>query len=181
MFANLARQLESQILKGLLTGGGTFGGLTSGATGSGGLLGSLFGGIGKTLHFADGGQISGPGSGTSDSMMARVSNGEFVVNAKATKANLGLLHALNSGRMPAFATGGVVGSTTAAPSLGGASGPAGGGMHVTNHISVSGSSGTPEQNQDLANRMQVEMERTMRRVTMNEIHKQRRPGGLLSS
>lgn len=45
--------------------------------------------------FATGGRVSGAGTGTSDSILARISNGEFVVNAKATSNNLGLLQAIN--------------------------------------------------------------------------------------
>ena len=45
-------------------------------------LGALGIGVGK----ADGGYISGPGSGTSDSIPARLSNGEYVIRAKAVNA-----------------------------------------------------------------------------------------------
>ena len=41
---------------------------------------------GEVLKKADGGLISGPGSGTSDSIPARLSNGEFVMTAAAVKA-----------------------------------------------------------------------------------------------
>ncbi|MNJ50524.1 hypothetical protein D3C77_457990 [compost metagenome] len=47
--------------------------------------------------FKDGGYISGAGTGRSDSIPARLSNGEFVVNAQATKRNRQLLEAINSG------------------------------------------------------------------------------------
>ncbi|AIR90528.1 tail length tape measure protein [Pseudomonas cremoricolorata] len=46
--------------------------------------------------FATGGLVSGAGTGTSDSIMARLSDGEFVVNASATKRNRALLEAINS-------------------------------------------------------------------------------------
>jgi hypothetical protein len=49
--------------------------------------------------FAEGGMVTGPGTGTSDSILARLSNGEFIVNAKATQQNLPLLTALNEGKM----------------------------------------------------------------------------------
>lgn len=63
----------------------------------------------RTIAAATGGQITGPGTGTSDSIPAWLSNGEFIVNAAATAKNLSLLHAINSGRqMPAFAAGGMV-------------------------------------------------------------------------
>ena len=60
------------------------------------------------LKFATGGLVNGPGTGTSDSIPAMLSNQEFVVNAKATKDNLGLLTAINSGRVRKFAKGGLV-------------------------------------------------------------------------
>ncbi len=62
-----------------------------------------------SLKFADGGYVSGPGSGRSDSIPARLSNGEFVVNADATRRNRALLERINSGRMLRFADGGIVG------------------------------------------------------------------------
>lgn len=46
--------------------------------------------------FATGGYVSGAGTGTSDSITARLSDGEFVVNAAATKRNRALLEAINS-------------------------------------------------------------------------------------
>lgn len=66
--------------------------------------------LGKfALPFASGGQVRGPGTGTSDSILARLSNGEFVTNAKATKRFRPLLEAINSGAgLPGFASGGVV-------------------------------------------------------------------------
>ena len=47
-------------------------------------------------HMAKGGLITGKGSGTSDSIFAMLSDGEFVINAKATKANLSILKQINS-------------------------------------------------------------------------------------
>ena len=85
-------------------------------------IGGALGGIGNALSHvpglgflgghATGGYISGPGSGTSDSIIARVSNGEFIVNAKATQRNMGLLNAVNSGAIDRFETGGLVGANT---------------------------------------------------------------------
>jgi lambda family phage tail tape measure protein len=65
---------------------------------------------GGTRSFATGGFISGAGTGTSDSIPAMLSNGEYVVTAAATKKYSGLLHAINSGKMAHFASGGAVGS-----------------------------------------------------------------------
>lgn len=58
---------------------------------------------------ASGGYVSGPGTSTSDSINASLSNGEFVVNARATSAFLPLLNSINeAGRQPRFAMGGMV-------------------------------------------------------------------------
>ncbi len=66
-------------------------------------------------RLATGGRISGPGTGTSDSILARIANGEFITNAAATARNLPLLQAINSGAplweliraLPRFAGGGL--------------------------------------------------------------------------
>lgn len=71
-------------------------------------------------RFAGGGRVSGPGSGTSDSILARLSNGEFVMRTAAVrKYGLGLMAALNGLRLPSdyfdrfkFAAGGLVASLT---------------------------------------------------------------------
>lgn len=69
--------------------------------------------------FASGGSIAGnvlqgPGTSTSDSIVARLSRGEFVMKASAVqKYGLGFMMALNSGimnRLPGFASGGVTSS-----------------------------------------------------------------------
>jgi len=46
----------------------------------------------------DGGFISGPGTGRSDSIPALLSNGEFVVNSRATRENRQLLEMINDNR-----------------------------------------------------------------------------------
>jgi phage-related protein len=48
--------------------------------------------------YATGGMISGPGTGTSDSVLLAASNGEFIVNAAQTAKHRGLLESINSGR-----------------------------------------------------------------------------------
>jgi hypothetical protein len=70
--------------------------------------------------FASGGYVSGPGTGTSDSIPARLSNGEFVVRSAVVRQPGILAHliALNQGigsrslrsrgSVPRFATGGLV-------------------------------------------------------------------------
>lgn len=89
-----------------------------------GAAGSAAGAASTAL--AEGGLIEGPGSGTSDSILARVSTGEFVMRASrvAEPGALRVLEAWNAGRIslaqirsalasrltvPAFAAGGLVG------------------------------------------------------------------------
>jgi TP901 family phage tail tape measure protein len=68
---------------------------------------------GKSTKRAAGGYIAGPGTGTSDSIPARLSNGEFVIRASETAKHRDLLERINSGdpSVQHFATGGLVGST----------------------------------------------------------------------
>lgn len=70
--------------------------------------GDASGGGSNTVKAAGGGHIKGAGTATSDSILARLSNGEFVVRARAV-AHYGpqLLHALNNMRLPKFANGGM--------------------------------------------------------------------------
>lgn len=69
--------------------------------------------------FATGGYVSGAGTGTSDSIMARLSDGEFVVNAAATKRNRALLEAINSNERVSVAGGGGSAVTTQSSAQGG--------------------------------------------------------------
>jgi len=74
--------------------------------------------VSSVPFFASGGLVKGPGTGTSDSITAQLSNGEFVVNAKATKRFLPLLAGINKGMIPKFAAGGLVSaSLMASPSM----------------------------------------------------------------
>lgn len=49
----------------------------------------------KSAKFATGGKVNGPGSGTSDSIPAMLSNGEYVMTARATRLYEPLLAAMN--------------------------------------------------------------------------------------
>ncbi len=82
--------------------------LSAEAVSPNGLLGGVgdLGGVGSGFSgFAEGGLITGDGSGTSDSNLIMASDGEFIVNADATGRNRALLEAINAGKAPRFATG----------------------------------------------------------------------------
>jgi tape measure domain-containing protein len=114
-----AQQLEQQALQGIASGIAK--GLSQKAgAGLANAAMALFGFAegGYLGGFANGGGLlTGPGTGTSDSIMAtngkgkfaRFSNGEFVVNAAATRRNRDLLEAINSGRIGRYAAGGLLG------------------------------------------------------------------------
>lgn len=101
-FGGMIGNLVQQLL-GSLGGGG--GGLFS-------LFGFAEGGLIDASrhmpHFATGGRISGPGTGTSDSVPILASNGEYIVTAAAASKHLPILEAINAGKAPKFATGGIV-------------------------------------------------------------------------
>ncbi len=133
-FGGAIQQLLSQLLSSPMGGGA-------------GLLGGLLG-------FAEGGEISGPGTGTSDSIPILASDGEFMVNAKATKKNRALLEAINSGKTPAFAMGELASrnafsnSSTYAPSVA---------------ISMQGSSGNPKQDARFAQQVATAVDAVLQR------------------
>lgn len=70
---------------------------------------------GDQVQVAPTGMMRGPGTGTSDDILAifasgaagMVSDTEFVVNAKSTKKYLPLLEAINANKIPGFAKGGL--------------------------------------------------------------------------
>ena len=49
----------------------------------------------KSAKFAEGGLVTGPGTGTSDSIPAQLSNGESVITAKATSMFAPILSSFN--------------------------------------------------------------------------------------
>lgn len=91
-----------------------------------------------TIPVATGGFITGPGTGTSDSIPARLSNGEFVVNAKATSQHIDLLHSINS---KGFAAGGSVGNVVPFRNAGNDNG---GGFRTPNIVINNHTDATPQ-------------------------------------
>lgn len=59
----------------------------------------------EPLRRARGGLVTGPGTSTSDSIDAKLSNGEFVVNAASTKSFLPILNAINESGLKSTSTG----------------------------------------------------------------------------
>lgn len=115
----IASQKLAEALFGSLMGGGK-----AGAGGSAGGLGAL---ISSFFGFATGGYVSGPGTSTSDSIPARLSHGEYVVNARAvSRLGVSFLDAINglsagprvAGGRLAFAAGGLVPEAPAQPAPG---------------------------------------------------------------
>jgi hypothetical protein len=104
----------------------------------GGISGTIGGALpadysSDTGGFAGGGFVRGPGSGTSDSILARLSAGEFVVNsARVRQVGLGFLQRLNG-----FADGGFVGPAPLRFAAGGLVPSAGGGRAVHLHLGSS--------------------------------------------
>lgn len=87
-----------------------------------GSLGTVGSTTGATfVGAATGGRIAGPGSGTSDSIPAMLSNGEYVVNAAMARRYGALLDMINSGRLLHLAGGGRA-SGGGAPAAGGMGG-----------------------------------------------------------
>lgn len=91
----VAQLIAAQIVKGIA--GAIFGGGVPGSP-----QGPVSGGnTTPSMGLAAGGPVFGPGTGTSDSIPAWLSNGEFVVNAAATREHFGLLSRINGGWEPA--------------------------------------------------------------------------------
>jgi tape measure domain-containing protein len=124
--------------------GGLFGSASGGtkASGSAGLGGLLTG----LLGFSEGGAVQGPGTGKSDNVLARLSNGEFVVNAEATKKHRALLEAINAGAgVSAFAKGGPVGvPNVAIPSVPAAASASASAGPIQVNVTINAPNATPE-------------------------------------
>lgn len=170
VFKNLAQSIAKAALQAALFGNGPLAGLTGGS----GILSFLV-----PAKMALGGRVSGPGGPTADRVPAMLSNGEYIVRASATEKHLPLLEAINEGRVSGFSNGGIVNSprSLGSPDIGKASGSPQ--IAINAPITVSGSSGSPEQNADLAKRLGRQMEMTMRGTVVSELRKQMRPGNLL--
>lgn len=102
---NILQQLIAQLIQAAI-----YATIVAACTGGGGGFAARWkGAFGK--GFATGGSVDGPGTGTSDSIPAMLSNGEYVLNAQAVdRLGVPFLNGLNTGRLRGFASGGLVGS-----------------------------------------------------------------------
>lgn len=102
---NILQQLIAQLIQAAI-----YATIVAACTGGGGGFAARWkGAFGKA--FATGGSVAGPGTGTSDSIPAMLSNGEYVLNAQAVdRLGVPFLNGLNTGRLRGFASGGLVGS-----------------------------------------------------------------------
>lgn len=130
-----------------------------------------------SLAFADGGAVRGPGSGTSDSIPAYLSDGEFVVNAEATRKHGALLNAINSGRVPKFASGGFVSARPANSNESGA-GATFGDLYV--NVNTTGSSGNSQQDQAHAQMVGKAISDALDQKLGDWARNQMRPGGMIN-
>lgn len=102
---NILQQLIAQLIQAAI-----YATIVAACTGGGGGFATRWSkAFGKGL--ATGGSVDGPGTGTSDSIPAMLSNGEYVLNAQAVdRLGVPFLNGLNTGRLRGFASGGLVGS-----------------------------------------------------------------------
>ncbi|AIP23749.1 phage tail tape measure protein [Burkholderia pseudomallei] len=121
-----------------------FGGVSDAVGALGGAASAAVGSNAYGFHLATGGAVWGPGTSTSDSIPAQLSNGEFVVRAAVVsqpgvRAHLERLNAGGRSGFARFAAGGLVGG-----SAGGGDSPArNGGISVSAPVSIEGGSSNP--------------------------------------
>lgn len=132
-----------------------------------------------SVGFAKGGHVVGDGTGTSDSILARLSNNEFVMTSRTVDHyGVGFMNALNQRRFPKFANGGHVGGKS--DSYDGLF--SGGGASTNNEVSITinidkngNESVTAEQKAAQGKELALAIQANVLEV----LRKQRRPGGML--
>ncbi|AJX19313.1 phage tail tape measure protein [Burkholderia pseudomallei] len=152
-----------------------FGGVSDAVGALGGAASAAVGSNAYGFHLATGGAVWGPGTSTSDSIPAQLSNGEFVVRAAVVsqpgvRAHLERLNAGGRSGFARFAAGGLVGG-----SAGGGDSPArNGGISVSAPVSIEGGSLNP------ASLIAVgEFRKMLEQMIRELIQRERRQGGTL--
>ncbi len=144
-------------------------------SGAGGILAGLFGG------FAEGG-YTGPGGKYQPAGV--VHRGEVVWSQSDVRRAGGVatVEAMRRGSR-GYADGGLVAPVPVLPQLrlAARSETVAPSVTINAPITVNGSAGTPEQNNDLAKQMAKSLEQTVRGVVADEVNRARRPGNMLNS
>lgn len=144
------------------------------ASNAGGWLGKIIGVIGG--GFSEGGYT---GDGGKMQPAGVVHKGEYVMSKSATRAiGVGNLERLHNTAKRGYSGGGLVGGKVpiAGPNTNAAQPMA---VNINAPITVEGSAGTPEQNDDLSAKMAKSLEGTMRGVVVDELRQQLRNGNML--
>lgn len=132
-----------------------------------------------SVAFAKGGHVQGPGTGTSDSILARLSNNEFVMTSRTVDHyGVGFLNALNQRRLPKFANGGHVGGKS-----GNYDGLFNSNSQASNEVSITiniDSNGNEEVTTEQKAAQGKELAMAIQANVLEVLKKQRRPGGLLA-
>ena len=164
----LIDQLIRALIQAALLGSGPLGGMTGGA--------GLFGGI----KLASGGEVRGPGTSTSDSIPAMLSDGEHVIRASEAHKHRALLNAINAGSIGRFADGGAVGRL---PAMAGASGMGAPVVTIAPNISVKveGGSRGAEADAEMGKAVAKQVESAVRGLVSEELRRAGRPGNLINN
>lgn len=144
------------------------------------IVGSALGAPGVGGIWAEGGWT---GNGSKWQPAGLVHRDEFVFSKAAVqKAGVANLDRLHRALKHPFAEGGHVGGAVSAAMarVAPAAGSAALVVNISSPITVHGSAGTPEQNQDLAERARKEVNASLRGLVVDEISKQMRPGGMFA-
>lgn len=126
--------------------------------------------------FSRGGNARGPGTSRSDSIPAYLSDGEFVVNADATRKSRAALEAINSGKAPSIGSMKVGGEGGAARSVNNISNV----FSPTIPITVQ-ASGNKETDQAMVERLSGEMDTLLENKMVDFAQREQRSGGMLSA
>lgn len=132
-----------------------------------------------SVGFAKGGHVVGEGTGTSDSILARLSNNEFVMTSRTVDHyGVGFMNALNQRRFPKFANGGHVGGKS--DSYDGLF--SGGGASTNNEVSITiniDKNGNETVTAEQKAAQGKELALAIQANVLEVLRKQRRPGGML--
>lgn len=132
-----------------------------------------------SVGFAKGGHVVGEGTGTSDSILARLSNNEFVMTSRTVDHyGVGFMNALNQRRFPKFANGGHVGGKSDSYDglFSGGEASTNNEVSITINIDKNGNeSVTAEQKAAQGKELALAIQANVLEV----LRKQRRPGGML--